>query len=104
MKTLHIQTIKSLILSVIIILGVSYVYAWSTNQAAPTDANTQPPIDVGTTTQNKAGSLNLLQNLTVAGDVTLDLSITGGELIILDGNEGGGKVLTSDANGNVYWK
>ncbi|MCC7004559.1 hypothetical protein IT397_01430 [Candidatus Nomurabacteria bacterium] len=102
MKTL-IQIVKSFLVSVIIVAGLSYVYAWTSNTQAPTGGNTNPPIDVGNLSQTKLGSLNMLQGFTVVGNTTIDLT-SGGNLQIQDGSEGEGKVLTSDSEGNVSWR
>lgn len=90
MKTIT-QSIKVLILALVLAVGISYVSAWTGPTATPPAGNTDSPINVGTTAQIKNGGLSL-NSLLVSGQVS-----------IVDGTQGSGKVLTSDANGVASW-
>jgi hypothetical protein len=111
-----IRSLKTIIISLLIGLGAIYVSAqtagWTPAPANPPSNNTSPPINVSSSAQFKAGRLSLATNtLPVAGaalDVngviaSLGLLVNGG-IIIADGSQGSGKVLTSDANGLARWQ
>ena len=54
-----IQTIKTVILALVLTLGVSYVFAWTGPTATPPAGNTPTPVNIGTTNQIKDGGLGL---------------------------------------------
>jgi hypothetical protein len=102
------NTIKSLIVLSMFVFGIGYLYAWTGPTAPAPDENVSAPINVGVSEQIKEGNLilgedllggNGLAKLQVAGDTLLK-----GKLTLIDGTEGDGKVLTSDANGVTSWK
>jgi hypothetical protein len=102
--------------AIIIGLGVQYALAnWSPAPPNPPSNNTPAPINVGTSPQAKNGSLSLGTSvatstipLDVEGIGYLQALIVGKNVAktfqYLDGNQGPGKVLTSDANGNASWQ
>lgn len=51
------QSLKTLLLAVILSIGVSYVYAWTGPTATAPDGNVSVPINVGATSQVKSGGL-----------------------------------------------
>jgi len=74
--------------------GVSYAFAttgWQEPTQAPPGGNTSAPVNVGTVDQVKESGLSL------------DKLAVFGQVVIQDGTEGAGKVLTSDANGVASW-
>jgi hypothetical protein len=98
--------------AVIIGLGIQIALAdWTPAPANPPSNNVAAPINVGSGAQTKAGGLNLLGQGLVSGSSTLDVEgvgflkglIVNGAFQYLDGNQGLGKVLTSNANGNASW-
>ncbi|MFA6353620.1 MAG: hypothetical protein WCW93_01670 [Candidatus Paceibacterota bacterium] len=121
MKTKIIQNTKSIILALILTLCVGYVSASSTWNNPPAGTvppanNTDAPINTGASSQFKDGNLwikaiGLEKGLIVEnGNVgigvvepTAKLDIAG-NIKIVDGNQGEGKVLTSDADGLASWQ
>jgi hypothetical protein len=101
MKTNQIITsIKTLALAIILAAGVSYIFAWTGpgTGVTPPNGNVASPLNVGTSTQTKVGPL-----VVNYGDLSSPgLEVLGG-LQIVDGTQGAGKVLTSDANGVASW-
>ena len=97
---------KIIILALVLVTAAAYVKAWTGPTLSPPNGNVPAPINVGNSIQTKLGSLVLnaatpIQNavgLTVSGT-----SIFNGSLQIMDGTQGDGKVLTSDASGNASW-
>src|SRR3989338_9793554 len=69
-----LRYIKLLVLAIALSLGVSLVYAWTGPTAAPPNANTPAPINVGTANQTKTGGLLSVFNLWVDAA----LGVTGG--------------------------
>lgn len=106
MKQKIIQNIKSIILALILVAGVSYVSAYSTWTAPTATApgnNTDTPLNVSNTGQIKVGGLTLN-----TGGATNGLVVDKGLTILKGGLQfptgaGAGKVLTSDASGNASW-
>ncbi len=94
-KTLHYLSIITL--SVLSVIGVSYLQAWDGPSATPPDGNTPAPINVSDASQVKEGGLSLGSLLVNGG------SIFNG-LLKIPTNAGDGKVLTSDAEGNATWQ
>ena len=58
MKNLS-QTIKSLIIALILVGGISYVFAWTGPSTTPPNGNVSAPINVSSTSQSKNGALSL---------------------------------------------
>lgn len=79
MKTKITQNIKSIILALILVAGVSYVSAssiWTAPTLPPTGGNTDTPINVGGTLQTKTGSLVVGGVFNAASAAVFDSSIT----------------------------
>ncbi|MDP3957917.1 MAG: hypothetical protein Q8Q36_00450 [bacterium] len=53
------QSLKTLVIALILSIGVSYVYAWTGPTAAAPGGNTAPPINTGSTYQTKSGWLRV---------------------------------------------
>lgn len=53
------QTIKVLVLALVLSFGLSYVYAWTAPTATPPGGNTAAPINTGSTNQIKIGGLTM---------------------------------------------
>ena len=118
MKTKIIQNIKSIILALILVVGVSYVSAYSTwvgpTATAPGN-NADKPLDVTVNGQIKAGGLTLGSGgvtnglIVQTGNVGIGTVTPGakldvnGQIKITGGTPGVNKVLTSDANGLATW-
>jgi len=96
-------------------LSINYIFAaWIGPTQTPPLGNTPTPVNVGSIAQVKDGGLSLnslavfgngyfQDNIgigTVAPDEALHVN---GNIKIVDGNQGTGKVLTSDANGVGSW-
>ncbi|MEK7641600.1 MAG: hypothetical protein AAB365_01240 [Patescibacteria group bacterium] len=95
---------KTLSLTLIILgflLGasaLSAVAAWTAPGCAPTGCNTDAPINASSSPQTKYGPLTLnFSNIYAIGLKVL------GSVQIVDGTQGAGKVLTSDASGIASW-
>jgi len=72
MKTKIIQNIKSIILALVLVVGVSYVSAaWTNPPANPTNGNVDAPINVG------GGTAGNIYSQFKTGLVTFDHLITG---------------------------
>ncbi|MEI6480504.1 MAG: hypothetical protein WCO12_03230 [bacterium] len=56
MKNLS-QTLKSLTIALILVGGISYVFAWTGPSTTPPNGNVSAPINVGSSDQTKAGRL-----------------------------------------------
>ena len=101
MKKQIMQNIKSVIIVLALVIGVSYVSAaWNNPPATPPDSNTDAPINVGSTAQTKSGTF------TVAG-----LGVSSGDFkfLPLSGTAPtAGQVLTADGSdlthGKVKWE
>lgn len=75
MKNNIIQTFKIFFVAIILSLGVSYVYAWTTPTTAPPAGNTPAPVNVGSVAQDKSGvfradGLRSFSDLIVDGNIT----------------------------------
>ena len=53
------QVLKSLTLALILVGGMSYVFAWTGPSASAPNGNVSAPINVGSTSQSKNGALSL---------------------------------------------
>ncbi len=90
------QTLKILLAAVVLSLGITYVYAWTTPTVAPPGGNTPAPLDVGTTTQSKLGQLVIntntnspyAQGLVVSGDIITDGTIKVADTLTPTGKAG----------------
>lgn len=112
------------IVALILSLGLSYALAqtstWTAPQCAPPGCNVDAPLNVGSSHQSKLGSVSI--NTTTSnpdpfgldvfgisrffGNVQIGTTTNGkyATIQIVDGNQGAGKVLTSDGNGNASWQ
>ncbi|MEI7480442.1 MAG: DNA adenine methylase [bacterium] len=119
------QTFRSLLIVSIFVFGVGYLYAWTGPTAPAPDKNVAAPLNVGENEQIKKGNL-ILGGDSLSGNGLAKLQVTGASLLngkvtitanttdnpalvgkvftLMDGNEGAGKVLTSDNNGVATWK
>jgi len=116
-----IQSIKVIVLALVLSVGISVVSAaWQDAPANPPQSNAPAPINVSSTGQTKEGGLVLNANggadyglIVVGADKkgfvgigvltpTQKLDILG-KIKIVDGTQGAGKVLTSDAHGVASW-
>ncbi len=129
-----IKNLKPVIVALLVVGGVSYLSAQTYSEPTPAQqnqkANTAAPINVGASAQEKEGRLTVNTGAfangflawgksifapVVSGEVavsigetdTRNIPISGGvkgKLQIVDGQEGVGKTLVSDANGVATWK
>ena len=106
-----INQAKIIVLALALALGISYVSAagtWTPPTATPPGGMVDVPINVGSNAQIKAGDLGVgafLANLNsqFLGNVTIGTTTSPAQLRLVNGTQGAGKVLTSDANGNATW-
>lgn len=96
-----IQTVKTIVLAVILSIGISYAYAWVAPTALPPGGNVGAPINTEASAQKKIGGLTV-GSLTTAGAVNATSTITE-TLRVAAGTPAAGKVLVSDAAGNASW-
>ncbi|MEN9913274.1 MAG: putative adhesin [Candidatus Parcubacteria bacterium] len=97
---------KKLISVTLVIFGfilgataLSAIAAWSVPACTPPSCNTEAPINASSSPQTKLGPLTLnFDNIYAVGLKVL------GSMQIVDGNQGAGKVLTSDAIGVGTWQ
>ncbi|MBU3668500.1 MAG: hypothetical protein FGM57_00865 [Candidatus Taylorbacteria bacterium] len=82
----------SLAVATLLFCGVGAALAWTPAPSTPPKDNVEPPITVASTAQYKKGVLGL-NGLAVFGKVQ-----------IVDGTQGAGKVLMSDAQGRASWQ
>jgi hypothetical protein len=103
MKTTLTQNLKSIILALILVVGISYVSAWTGPRLSPPDGNASAPINVGggTTgniyTQTKSGILNL------AHLFTSDLTVTNADGTVTNIPAGSTLVADGANTGKVKW-
>jgi hypothetical protein len=93
-------------LTFFMVVGAAYAKAWTNPAMSPPNGNVSAPINISSSTQTKLGSLILnaaspIQN--AIGLTVFGTSSFSGALVIADGTQGSGKVLTSDASGNAKW-
>jgi hypothetical protein len=98
---------RAIIISAFFIASTSFVLAWTGPTSVPPNGNTPAPVNVALNTQSKLGQLFV--NTDLSNPYTVGLSVFGqsvfnGKVKIVDGSEGVGKVLTSDANGLATWQ
>lgn len=91
-KKIEFSYILSLAVATFLFAGVSAVLAWTPAPANPPLNNVEAPINVSNSPQNKLGNLGL------GGLVVF------GKFQLIDGTQGAGKVLVSDANGKASWQ
>lgn len=58
-KTELLSTVKIVVLSLVLVLGISYVSAWTAPTGTPPDNNVAAPINTSLVTQVKAGALGV---------------------------------------------
>jgi hypothetical protein len=91
-KKFESSYILSLAVATFLFAGVTAVLAWTPPSSNPPFNNVEAPINVSNITQNKSGKLGL------GGLVVF------GKFQLIDGTQGAGKVLVSDANGRASWQ
>ena len=112
------QNIKAFLLAAALIITMQYAQAaWTNPSSTAPNNNTDTPVNIGGTLQQKLGSLAVntavpgdTVGLTVFGGTNLNgnTNITGaaninGSIKIADGTQAANRVLVSDANGNAHW-
>ena len=109
-------SLKIIILAFILAVGIQYLHAFDAAPANPptcpsTTAGCNSPLNVSNTYQIKGGPLILnatsgsTTGLMVAGQSVFNTAgVVSSAIQIIDGSQGVGKVLTSDANGNGTWQ
>lgn len=107
MKLNITQTIKILILALILAVGAQYALAdWTPAPAGAPANNVDAPVNVSTYLQKKLGALwvnTSSSDPNVVGFVSFGQSVFNGPVKIIDGTQGANKVLTSDADGLASW-
>lgn len=122
MKTHILQSIKTIILALILAFGVQVASAaWTSAPASAPAGNVDAPLNVGSITQRKLGQLQVNTGLTYAiglissgisyfnGNVGIGTNAPStqlevvGQVKITGGSPGAGKVLVSDATGLASW-
>jgi hypothetical protein len=98
MKNMHKNIIYPIVLAALMFTGVEFLNAWVSPKANPPLENISAPINGSAGSQVKKGSLGL------GGLAVFGSSIFTGNVKIVDGTQGPGKILTSDAEGNASWK
>lgn len=112
--------IKNAIITLALVLGavsVQAVTTWTAPSSAPPGNNVDAPINVGVDSQSKLGQLLINTDLAnpfvtglkvfgkseFLGAVEVGSTVSPASIKIVDGNQGVGKVLASDANGLAGW-
>jgi hypothetical protein len=106
-----ISQAKIIVLALALALGISYVSAagtWTGPTATPPGGNVDTPVNVGNNAQSKAGDLSVgafLANLNslFLGNVTIGSISAPAQFKLINGAQGSGKVLASDASGSATW-
>lgn len=81
--------------------ALSVLAQWSAPTQTPPAGNVPAPVNVGSSAQEKLGALSVNWMATGFSDIGLRFN---GKIQMIDGNQGAGKVLTSDANGVGTWQ
>ncbi|MCC7004558.1 hypothetical protein IT397_01425 [Candidatus Nomurabacteria bacterium] len=102
MKENLINLIKIIALSLILVVGISYISA-SGPAVLPPLGNIPAPINTTNAEQTKIGELRL-GGLNIQGGTLFYKGGLSAPLKIVDGNQAEGKVLTSDGNGGATWQ
>jgi hypothetical protein len=97
MKIRILETIKIVFLALVLSVGVGYVFAsWASAPANPPNNNTDAPINVGSSSQIKTGSLTLTGLLSLLGGLVFNPNGSSNPIV--------GQVLTAqDTAGTVAW-
>ncbi len=97
----YAEYIKIITLVVVFVGMAAYVKAWTGPTMSPPNGNVAAPLNSSSSTQSKLGSLILNAGTPIQNAIGLTVF---GSLMVVDGNQGSGKVLTSDASGNASWQ
>lgn len=108
---------KVFLMIAIITISMNYNVAFAGAPGNPPSNNVSAPLNINNFKQEKLGPLYLSMGLGLDsigllvngiskfyGDMEIGTATTPASLKIIDGNQGNGKVLTSDANGNAGWR
>lgn len=75
------NTLKIVVLGVVLSLGLSVAYAWTDPTTSPPDGNVAAPVNVSSVTQTKAGGFNILGSIGVGTEIPVGaLDIYAGEV------------------------
>ena len=91
MKISPSDGIKTIITAFVLFAGIPVAFAWTSAPANPPKDNVDAPVNISANNQNKTGKLGL-------GGLAIF-----GKLQLIDGTQGAGKVLVSDADGKATW-
>lgn len=102
-----------------VMAGIQYaVAAWTTAPVNPPNGNVDAPLNVGSSHQVKLGSLSINTDVDnpdqygldvfgisrFFGNIEVGSTVIPATIKIIDGNQGSGKILVSDASGNASWQ
>ncbi len=117
MKTHITNNIKAIILALVLTLGVGYAVAgnFTSPNCAPPGCNADAPLNVGSGSQGKAGTLAVgTTDTSILGLANLALKVNGtilsngaafnGPIAITDGTQATGRILVSSDTGFATWK
>src|SRR3989344_5195872 len=91
------KSLLSIVIGLVLAAGLSYAASWTGPTANPPNDNADAPINIGSATQVKGGSLG------VDGFSAFSKAIFYNTIQIKGGAPGEGKFLISDAAGNARW-
>ena len=109
------KIITNLAIISFLIVGISYLEAWTAPTGNPPNNNTDAPLNVGSLGQIKMGpltvngggynyGLSVPFGAVLIGTSTIPSSLSGSKIAIVDGSQGDGKVLVSNSQGVATWK
>jgi hypothetical protein len=98
------KNIKAFLLAAALLVGIQYASAaWTDPSATPPNANTDAPLNIGSSIQQKLGSL--VVNSDTSNPYAVGLTVFGGSNLAAPVNIGGGSAtpsnLVAEVNGNV---